>query len=130
MSVAWEYPTRSYVTAQPLFWKDRLYCSDWAGYIYCLNAKTGVLIYEKRLYVPPEPNPLPRSIPVLGKFLGEPLPYLWYGLAGSGCISNDVWYLASVGGQKGGLFSNGKAGKLYAVELETGAVLWSKGLSP
>lgn len=130
MSVAWEYPTRSYVTAQPLFWKDRLYCSDWAGYIYCLNAKTGVLIYEKRLYVPPEPNPLLRSIPVLGKFLGEPLPYLWYGLAGSGCISNDVWYLASVGGQKGGLFSNGKAGKLYAVELETGAVLWSKGLSP
>ena len=129
LSVAWELQTHSYVTAQPLVLNDRVYVSDWAGYIYCADAQTGALIYEKRLYVPPTPSPLLRGIPVLSKFLGEPLPYLWYGFAGTGCISDGVWYLASVGGQKGGPLSSGKAGKLYAVELESGQVLWSRALA-
>lgn len=93
LSVAWEYKTHAYVTAQPLALGDRLYISDWAGYIYCIHSKTGKPIYEKRLYTPPESNPLLRSIPILNKYLGEPLPYLWCGFAGTGCISSvyGIW---------------------------------------
>ncbi len=129
LAVSWEFKSRSYVTAQPLVLGDRLYVSDWAGYIYCIDCKTGKLIYEKQLYIPPEPNPLLRNVPLLGRFIGEPLPYLWYGFAGTGCISDGIWYLASVGGKKGGLFTSGQAGKLYAVGIESGRLLWSRALS-
>ncbi len=129
LTISWEFKTRSYVTAQPLVAGDRVFVSDWAGYIYCLQTKTGALLYERRLYTPPEPNPVLRNIPILSKFLGEPLPYFWYGFAGTGCLSDGVWYLASVGGKKGGMFSNGQAGRLYAVDMEKGTVLWSKALS-
>lgn len=129
LATAWEYKTRSYVTAQPLVLDNKLYVSDWAGYIYCIHCETGKLIYEKRLYTPPQSNLLLRNIPFLKKYLGEPLPYFWYGFAGTGCIDDGIWYLASVGGKKGGILTNGQAGRLYAVSMENGKLLWSKMLS-
>ncbi len=129
LKTSWGFKTRSYVTAQPLGYKDRLFVSDWAGYIYCISCDTGKLIYEKQLYAPPKPNPILKRIPLVNKFLGEPIPYFWYGFAGTGCISDGVWYLASVGGKNAGLFTSGKPGRLYAVSIESGKVLWSKSLS-
>lgn len=123
LALAWQYATRSYVTAQPLYYKDRIFAADWQGYIYCLHEKDGSLVWEKQLYQPPRQDIALRKTPVL-KYLGEPLPYFWNGFAGTGCISNGIWYLGSAGGREGGPLTNGAPGRLYAVRLEDGRVLW------
>ncbi|MEI6100405.1 MAG: PQQ-binding-like beta-propeller repeat protein [Eubacteriales bacterium] len=124
LSYLWQFATRSYVTGQPLFFKGKIYIADWQGFIYCLHEKDGSLVYEKQLYQPPRQNSPTRKIPLLKKFMGEPLPYYWSGFAGTGCISGNCWYLASVGGREGGVLSNGAPGRLYAIALEDGSVLW------
>ncbi len=124
LGLAWQYATHSYVTGQPLYYKDRIFAADWQGYIYCLHEKDGTLLYEKQLYRPPRQDRGIRKMPVLKKFWGEPLPYFWNGFAGTGCISDGIWYLPSAGGREGGPLSNGSTGTLYAIHLEDGRTLW------
>lgn len=125
----WTFRTHGYVTAKPLFFRNRMLICDWDGYIYCLNAVSGKVIYEKQLYQPPKENAFLRAIPIVNRFLGEPLPYLWRGFAGTGCLSDDIWYLASVGGKEDGMLTNGAPGRLYAVYAEDGTILWEQALS-
>ncbi len=124
----WEYRTHGYVTARPLFEGNRVYVCDWQGYIYCLNAADGTLVYEKQIYQPPKGNPVLKAIPVVNIFLGEPLPYMWNGFAGTGCLDDDIWYLASVGGKRGSALKNGAPGKLYGIYAKDGSILWERPL--
>ncbi len=129
LKLLWQAETNSYVTAQPLYEQNRIYISDWQGYIYCYNAINGSKIYEKQLYEAPTANPVLAAIPVVNYFFGEPLPYMWNGFAGSGIIREGIWYLASVGGKKGGPLTNGAPGRLYAVLAKTGELLFDVELS-
>lgn len=132
----WTLRTHGYVTAKPLFMRNHMLICDWDGYIYCLNAMSGKVIYEKQLYQPPKENAFLHIIPIVNRFLGEPLPYLWRGFAGTGCLSDDIWYLASVGGKEGGMLTGHQAsctpfmrrmaqsyGNKYSVNNLTPAVL-------
>lgn len=128
LKLLWQFSARSYVTAQPLYCKGKIYVSDWQGYIYCLDESDGSLVYEKQLYQPPRQGSVIRKIPLLKKFFGEPLPYIWNGFAGTGCISNGTWYLASVGGCGDGPRTVAAPGRLYAVDAYSGNLLWETGL--
>lgn len=125
----WVVKTRSYITSQPLYYANKILVSDWQGYIYAFDSETGNLIYEYQLYQPPKTGNAIKKTPILKRFLSEPFPYIWNGFAGTGCVSNELWYLASVGGKEGGLFSNGAPGRLYAVYAQTGEVIWESALS-
>lgn len=116
--------THSYITGTPLCYNNKIYIADWQGYIYCINSETGKIIYEKQLYKPPKQEQLIRHIPLISKYFGEPLPYMWNGFAGTGCIDNGIWYLPSVGGKEGNIANNGDPGRLYAIDLDTGNILW------
>ena len=124
----WDLKTHGYVTAKPLLDGNRVFISYFHGYIYCLKANDGTLIYKKQLYQPPTGNPILMMIPLVNQFLGEPLPYMWNGFAGTGCISDGIWYLASVGGKEGSALKNGAGGRLYAVHTYSGTVLWERSL--
>lgn len=119
----WSYQTVSYVTGQPLLWNDKVICYDWGGYLYSLNSSTGKLNYKVQLYQPAIAKKILKKIPVLNKYIGEPLPYLWNGFAGSGCINDDKLYLASVGSKPGKALTNGESGKFYIVNLENGSTI-------
>jgi len=128
LKLLWQIKTHSYVTAEPLFYNGKIFTSDWQGYIYCINAFNGKLLYEKQLYQPPKQKGWIRRIPLLKKYFGEPLPYMWNGFAGTGCISDGIWFLASVGGKEGGILTNGAPGKLYAINTQDGRLLWESEL--
>lgn len=125
----WEFETHGNVTAKPLPHDGKLLVADWNGFIYCLDATSGKLIYEKQIYKPPKGSTIIRSLPLLKLLFGEPIPYMWNGFAGTGCLSDGVWYLASVGGKEGSALSNGAAGRLYAIHPEDGTVLWEHALA-
>lgn len=116
--------THSYITATPLYHSGKIFASDWQGYIYCIDAESGKLIYEKQLYKPPKQGGIARRIPLIKTYFGEPLPYMWNGFAGTGYISDGIWFLSSVGGKEGGLFTNGAPGRLYAIDTSDGSILW------
>jgi|GEM_PF-2774549 len=124
LKLTFQVNTHSYVTGEPLFYNGKIYAADWQGYIYCIDAISGEVIYEKQLYQPPKQVAWIRRIPLINTYFGEPLPYMWNGFAGTGCISNSIWYLASVGGKEGGLLTNGAPGRLYAVDTSDGSILW------
>ncbi|MEG1614006.1 MAG: PQQ-binding-like beta-propeller repeat protein [Oscillospiraceae bacterium] len=129
LTLKWQAKTRSYITSQPLSYSNNILVCDWQGYIYCFDSESGNLIYDKQLYQPPKQDGVFRKIPVLNKVLGEPLPYLWNGFAGSSCISGGIWFIASVGGKEGTMLTNGSAGRLYAVYASSGEILWESALS-
>ncbi len=126
---SWHYQTNGYVTGIPLITSNTVYAYDWAGYVYALDIKTGDLIYKKQLYQPATANSFLTKVPFLNKYLSEPLPYMWYGFAGSGYLNNNRLYLASVGSKPGKPLKNGAAGEFFVINAEDGKILSREKLS-
>ena len=120
----WSVRTESFVTAQPLVYAEKVFSTDWAGFAYCFELASGKIVWKRKIYTPPSPKDS-----FFGRILGGTLPYLWFGLAGTGVIYSNVWYTASVGGKPGKPMKNGKPGKIYALDISTGKVLWYQNLA-
>ncbi len=101
----WTYFVDSPVRFAPAFWKDRLYIVGDDGYLYCLRAKTGKLIWRKRGG--------PREDMVLGN--GRMISR--WPARGAPTIIDDIVYFSAGIWPSEGIY-------IYAIEPETGKVLW------
>jgi polyvinyl alcohol dehydrogenase (cytochrome) len=90
---AWRIATKEPVSSAPIVAHRRVYFTDWADTAYVADAATGHVIWRRTLGRPQESWP-------------------WHGLAGTGTLVGDTWYVASV------------EGTLYALDAQTGAVRW------
>ncbi|MCX7773296.1 MAG: PQQ-binding-like beta-propeller repeat protein [Clostridia bacterium] len=127
LKLSWKKDAKYMVTGAPLVYERKVLAADWAGFVYCLDSQTGVPSWIKRLYSPPDPTTCPSFF--MRKVIGACLPYLWQGFAGSGSVKEGILYIASVGGKEGRTLLNGDPGKLYAINVANGEVLWKDTLA-
>ncbi len=124
LHLSWHYTTHDYVTGEPLVMDQMVYGYDWQGYLYFLDLNSGKLLYSRQLYKPAQSSKFISRIPLLSNYLGEPLPYLWNGFAGSGCIVGNSLYLGSVGSKPGKPLQNGSAGEFFIINRHDGKTLF------
>ena len=101
----WSYFTDSPVRFAPAFWKDRLYVSSDDGYLYCLKAQTGKLLWRKC------------GGPAEDMVLGNGRMISRWPTRGAATISDDILYFCAGIWPSEGIY-------LYAIDPETGKVLW------
>jgi len=101
----WTYFADSPIRFAPAYWKDRLYIVADDGYLYCLWAKTGKLIWRKRGG--------PREDMVIGN---SRMISRWPA-RGAPTIIDDIVYFSAGIWPSEGIY-------IYAIEPETGKVLW------
>ncbi|NQT01109.1 MAG: PQQ-binding-like beta-propeller repeat protein [Planctomycetes bacterium] len=101
----WTFFADSPIRFAPAFWQGRLYIAGDDGYLYCLRAKTGKLIWRKRGG--------PREDMVLGN--GRMISR-WPARGAATIIDNIVYFSAGIWPSEG-IY-------IYALEPETGKVLW------
>ena len=101
----WAFFTDSPIRFTPTFWKDRLYvcCDD--GYLYCLRAGTGKLIWRKR------------GGPAGDMVLGNGRMISRWPARGAATMIDDILYFCAGIWPSEGIY-------LYALEPKTGKVLW------
>ena len=95
LHAAWRIPTSEPVSSAPITAGGRVYFTDWADTAYVANATTGHVIWKRTLGRPKESWP-------------------WHGLAGTGTLVGNTWYVASV------------EGTLWALDARTGAARWKE----
>ena len=95
LHAAWRIGTRQPVSSAPIVAHGRVYFTNWADDAYVADAATGHVIWRRTLGRPHEDWP-------------------WHGLAGTGALVGDTWYVASV------------EGTLYALDARTGAMRWKE----
>jgi outer membrane protein assembly factor BamB len=101
----WTFVADSPVRFAPAYYKSRLYVAADDGYLYCLRAKTGKLIWKKR------------GGPREDMVLGNARMISRWPARGAPTIIEDVLYFAA------GIWPSEKI-FIYALEPETGEVLW------
>ena len=101
----WTFPTRAPVRFAPAFLNGRVFATSDDGYLYCLNARDGSLIWRKR------GGPGDEMILGNGRMISR------WPARGAAVIRDGVVYFAA------GIWpSDGVS--LYAIDPETGKVLW------
>jgi polyvinyl alcohol dehydrogenase (cytochrome) len=95
LHAAWRIPTPEPVSSAPIAAHGRVYFTDWGDTAYVADATTGHVIWKRTLGRPKESWP-------------------WHGLAGTGTLVGNTWYVASV------------QGTLWALDARTGAVRWKE----
>ena len=101
----WTFYTESPIRFAPAFWRGRLYVSSDDGYLYCLRAKTGKLIWRKR------------GGPTGDMVLGNGRMISRWPARGAPTIVDDTLYFCAGIWPSEGIY-------LYALEPKTGKVLW------
>ena len=101
----WTFFADSPIRFAPAYWKGRLYITADDGYLYCLRAKTGKLIWQKRGGL--------REDMVLGN--GRMISR--WPARGAPTIIDDIVYFSAGIWPSEGIY-------IYALEPETGKVLW------
>ncbi|MCP4608544.1 MAG: PQQ-binding-like beta-propeller repeat protein [Planctomycetes bacterium] len=101
----WTYFVDSPVRFAPAYWKGRLYIVADDGYLYCLRAKTGKLIWRKR------------GGPKEDMVLGNGRMISRWPARGAPTIIDDIVYFSAGIWPSEGIY-------IYAIEPETGNVLW------
>ena len=101
----WTFFTDSPIRFAPAYWKGRLYIAGDDGYLYCLRAKTGTLIWRRRGG--------PREDMVLGN---SRMISRWPA-RGAPTIIDDIVYFSAGIWPSEGIY-------IYALEPETGKVIW------
>ena len=101
----WSFYTDSPIRFAPVFWKDRLFISSDDGYLYCLRAETGKLLWRKR------------GGPAGDMVLGNGRMMSRWPTRGAPTMVDDVLYFCAGIWPSEGIY-------LYAIEPETGKVLW------
>ncbi|MCP4259640.1 MAG: PQQ-binding-like beta-propeller repeat protein [Planctomycetes bacterium] len=101
----WTFFVDSPVRFAPAYWKGRLYVAADDGYLYCLRAKTGTLIWAKR------------GGPQEDMVLGNSRMISRWPARGAPTIIDDIVYFSAGIWPSEGIY-------IYALEPETGKVLW------
>lgn len=101
----WVFFADSPIRFAPAFWQGRLYVSSDDGYLYCLRAKTGALIWRKR------------GGPAGDMVLGNGRMISRWPARGAATIIDDIVYFCAGIWPSEGIY-------LYALEPKTGKVLW------
>jgi polyvinyl alcohol dehydrogenase (cytochrome) len=111
LGTKWTFDTHGDVSATPAVVGGAVYFPDWAGYLYKVNAKTGDLVWEKKLsdYGYNSASDLAsRTAPAV--------------------VGNTLY----IGDQGGGSQIPGAArpGRVLAIDTRTGALKWSTSINP
>jgi len=101
----WSYFTEGPLRFAPAFWKGRLYVSCDDGYLYCLSAKTGRLLWKKR------------GGPIGDMLLGNGRMISRWPIRGAATILDDILYVCAGIWPSEGIY-------LYALDPKTGRQLW------
>jgi len=101
----WSFFADSPVRFAPAFWQGRLYVSSDDGYLYCLRAKTGKLIWRKR------GGPAGDMVLGNGRMISR-----WPTRGAATILDNIVYFCAGIWPSEG-IY-------LHALEPKTGEVLW------
>ncbi|NNE90153.1 MAG: PQQ-binding-like beta-propeller repeat protein, partial [Verrucomicrobiales bacterium] len=101
----WTFPTRAPVRFAPAFFEGKIYATSDDGYLYCLEAKTGSLIWKKR------GGPGDEMILGNGRMISR-----WPARGGVVIRDGIVYFGAGIWPSDGV--------SLYALDPETGSVLW------
>lgn len=101
----WNFPTRAPVRFAPAFWKGKIFATSDDGFLYCLSANDGSLIWKKR------GGPSDEMILGNGRMISR-----WPARGGVVIRDNVVYFAAGIWP------SDGVA--LYALEPETGETIW------
>jgi outer membrane protein assembly factor BamB len=101
----WSYFTDSPVRFAPAFWRGRLYVSSDDGYLYCLKAKTGKLVWSK------QGGPAGDMVIGNGRMISR------WPTRGAATILDDIVYFCAGIWPSEGIY-------LHALEPKTGKVLW------
>jgi outer membrane protein assembly factor BamB len=101
----WTFFADSPIRFAPAYWKGRLYIVGDDGYLYCLRAKTGKLIWRKR------------GGPQEDMVLGNSRMISRWPARGAPTIIDDIVYFSAGIWPSEGIY-------IYAIEPETGKVLW------
>ncbi len=94
LAQAWMIPTEEHVSHAPLIEGGRVYFADWGGNVYAADAVTGAILWQTQA------QPEVMSM------------WPWYGFAGTGALSDTMFFQAST------------EGMAYALDKESGEVLW------
>jgi polyvinyl alcohol dehydrogenase (cytochrome) len=95
LHAAWHIRTSEPVSSAPIVSDGRVYFTDWSDTAYVADAATGHVIWKRAIGRPHENWP-------------------WHGLAGTGVLVGQTWFVATV------------EGRLYALNSTTGAVRWQR----
>ncbi len=101
----WTFVTDSPVRFAPAFWQGRLYITGDDGYLYCLDAETGTLLWRMR------------GGPAGDMVLGNGRMISRWPTRGAATILDDTLYFCA------GIWPS-EGIHLYAIDPETGKVLW------
>ena len=101
----WSFFADSPVRFAPAFWRGRLYVSSDDGYLYCLRAKTGKLVWRKR------------GGPTEDMVLGNGRMISRWPTRGAATLVDDIVYFCAGIWPSEGIY-------IYALEPKTGKVLW------
>ncbi|MHC4741830.1 MAG: outer membrane protein assembly factor BamB family protein [Planctomycetota bacterium] len=101
----WHFFTDSPVRFAPAFWNDRLYVSSDDGYLYCLSAQTGEIVWKKR------------GGPGDDMLLGNGRMISRWPFRGAATILDGIVYVGAGIWPSEGIY-------LYALDPDTGKTLW------
>jgi polyvinyl alcohol dehydrogenase (cytochrome) len=87
LHLAWMIPMQEEISHTPLVENGRLYTADWGGSAYAIDARTGQILWQKKLEEPRE-------------------DWAWYGFAGTGALGQGVLFEASTEGSAFALDTN------------------------
>lgn len=96
LKLAWFVKTNDPCSHMPLVQNGRVYFADWGGDVYCVNAGTGSQVWKKTGLEKPKKM------------------WPWHGFAGTGALGGGMLFEASV------------EGNAFAMDAETGRVMWKK----
>jgi polyvinyl alcohol dehydrogenase (cytochrome) len=112
LAVKWTAPTHGDVSATPTVANGVVYFPDWGGYINAVNAETGAVIWSKQLYAD-YGDPAPAGYPTSINMISRTSPAVY---------GNKVIF----GDNNGGGNSAPGGARVFAVNAQTGDLLWKK----
>ena len=101
----WSFPTRAPVRFAPTYWNGRIFATSDDGYLYCLKASDGALLWKKR------------GGPTAEMILGNGRMISRWPARGGVVIKDDILYYGAGIWPSDGIY-------LYALDPETGEKLW------
>jgi polyvinyl alcohol dehydrogenase (cytochrome) len=154
LAVKWTFVTAGEVSATPTVEDDAVYVPDWAGYIYKIDARTGVAVWTQKLSkFTGVPSSLSRNAPLIAgsllifgdqasgtvmaidKFTGSLLwltivdPHPAARITGSPIVFGDRVYVGVASREESDALDPGYQfsfrGSVRALDLTTGAVIWT-----
>ncbi len=128
-ALRWKFKTGRGVDCTPLVYKNMVFFTARDGYVYCIDRRTGALKWHKKMggMMMSSPKPYGNTI-IFGR--GHPRPGIVCVNIRDGSIKWEVradqfvYSTIAIDGDTG--FIGANDGKLYAISLKDGRLLWTK----